>query len=207
MECFDSTCCSFVPLAVLQPHHPSLLSYVDIVNNERLVKNKKMDNNNLNLGEDMKTSCPSSTSRRCESKLFEWVSKLPELLAHCVFVVIHCVLKYTILISSFLVELKQHYTNSTRTFAGRLSFKHVERDISNLNKLPKHMSYVVNEDVGTDNYCDLANLVVWTIAMGIPYISLYDRHGKFTNSLSLIFQFSIFQFSLIHKGYFFSNHK
>jgi len=53
----------------------------------------------------------------------------------------------------------------------------VEKDVRSLSKLPRHMSFVINEDVGSDNYCDLANLVVWTIAIGVPYISLYDRHG------------------------------
>ena len=47
------------------------------------------------------------------------------------------------------------------------------------------MSFVINEDVNTD-YCDIANLIVWTIAMGIPYISLYDRHGKFCCGFVLI---------------------
>merc|ERR1712080_702244 len=66
---------------------------------------------------------------------------------------------------------------SPQYFTGRFTFGHLERDIGNLSKLPKHMSYIINEDVGSDNYCDIANLVVWTIAIGIPYISLYDRHG------------------------------
>jgi dehydrodolichyl diphosphate syntase complex subunit NUS1 len=134
-----------------------------------------MDNNNLKTEQDEKASC--SSTRKSKGNVFDCVAKLPELLAYCIFVVIRYILKYIILISSFLVELKKHYVNSSRTLTGRLTFNHVERDIGNLSRLPKHMSYVINEDVGTDNYCDLANLVVWTIAMGIPYISLYDRHG------------------------------
>ena len=132
-----------------------------------------MENNNIHMEE--KATC---TEKGIEGKAFEFVNKLPELLSYCIFVVIRYILKYILLISSFLVEMKKHYVNSSRTLTGRLSFSHVQRDIGNLSKLPKHMSYVINEDVGSDNYCDLANLVVWTIAIGIPYISLYDRHGK-----------------------------
>lgn len=106
-----------------------------------------------------------------------YVNKFPELLSYYIFVAIRYVLKYILLISTFLTEFKKHYVNSSQYFTGRFTFGHLERDIGNLSKLPKHMSYIINEDVGSDNYCDLANLVVWTIAIGIPYISLYDRHG------------------------------
>ena len=135
-----------------------------------------MDNNNLKTEQDEKASC--STTLESTESVIDFVTKLPEHFAYCIFVAIRCTLKYIILIGSFLVELKKHYVNSSKTLTGRLTFNHVERDIGNLSKLPKHMSFVINENVGTDTYCDLANLVVWTIAMGIPYISLYDRHGE-----------------------------
>ena len=106
------------------------------------------------------------------------INKFPYLLSYYIFVAIRYTLKYILLICTFLTEFKKFYVNSSQYFTGCFTSGHLQRDIRNLSKLPKHMSYVINEDVGSENYCDLANLVVWTIAMGIPYISLYDRHGK-----------------------------
>lgn len=106
-----------------------------------------------------------------------FIYKFPELLFNFTLLVIRLCLKHILIFCSFIAEFKNHYVNVARYFTGRFSIGHLERDIANLKKLPKHMSYVINEDVGSDNYCDLANLIVWTIAVGIPYISLYDRHG------------------------------
>lgn len=134
-----------------------------------------MDNNNIHAVNEEKKTCAKTND---EGNGLLWgINKFPELLAYSVFVVIRYVLKYILLISSFLAELKRHYAYSSRYLTGRLTIRHLENDIGNLSKLPRHISYVINEDVGTDNYCDLANLVVWAIALGIPYISLYDRHG------------------------------
>lgn len=92
---------------------------------------------------------------------------------------LHIILKYTfkyfLLLVTLLAECRHVYMFSTKRFSGGLGYDY-EQDIGNLSKLPRHMSFVINEDVATD-YCDVINLIVWTIAMGIPYISLYDRHG------------------------------
>ncbi|XP_065649025.1 dehydrodolichyl diphosphate synthase complex subunit nus1 isoform X2 [Hydra vulgaris] len=83
-----------------------------------------------------------------------------------------------VLVYTFLAELKKFYLSSTRRISGGLSYDYLQYDISNLTKLPRHLSFVVNEDIYT-NSCEIANLLCWTIAMGIPYITLYDRHGIF----------------------------
>ena len=104
------------------------------------------------------------------------VEYFPQFFFRFTLMIVQHALRYILLICTFLAEFKRVYSASTRRFTGGLTYDHLQRDLGNLSKLPKHMSFVINEDVGTD-YCDLANLVVWTIAMGIPYITLYERHG------------------------------
>ena len=101
---------------------------------------------------------------------------VPDILIRTCHFLVKYTLKYLLLILSVLSECRRVYAFSTKNFNGGLGYDY-EQDMGNLSKLPRHMSFVINEDVSTD-YCDIANLIVWTIAMGIPYISLYDRHGK-----------------------------
>lgn len=46
-----------------------------------------------------------------------------------------------------------------------------------LEKLPVHMGLVVTEE--EPSYADMASLVVWCMAVGISYVSVYDHHGIF----------------------------
>uniref|UniRef100_A0A8C8SIG7 ditrans,polycis-polyprenyl diphosphate synthase [(2E,6E)-farnesyldiphosphate specific] n=1 Tax=Pelusios castaneus TaxID=367368 RepID=A0A8C8SIG7_9SAUR len=45
-----------------------------------------------------------------------------------------------------------------------------------LEKLPVHMGLVVTEE--EPSYADMASLVVWCMAVGISYVSVYDHQGK-----------------------------
>lgn len=45
-----------------------------------------------------------------------------------------------------------------------------------LQKLPVHMGLVVTEE--EPSYADMASLVVWCMAVGISYISVYDHNGE-----------------------------
>ncbi|XP_008294423.1 solute carrier family 35 member F1 [Stegastes partitus] len=44
-----------------------------------------------------------------------------------------------------------------------------------LEKLPVHVGLLVAEE--EPSYSDIANLVVWCMAVGISYVSVYDNHG------------------------------
>ena len=114
--------------------------------------------------------------REDQPKSNQVVQYIPDILIKTIHLVVKYALKYLLLILSVLSECRRVYAFSTKNFNGGLGYDY-EQDMGNLSKLPRHMSFVINEDVNTD-YCDIANLIVWTIAMGIPYISLYDRHGK-----------------------------
>ncbi|XP_068697881.1 dehydrodolichyl diphosphate synthase complex subunit Nus1-like [Montipora foliosa] len=55
------------------------------------------------------------------------------------------------------------------------SFGKIREDSKGLTKLPRHISFVVLES--HISFADVAQLVVWSMAMGIPFISVYDRQG------------------------------
>ncbi|KAF7646258.1 hypothetical protein LDENG_00190860 [Lucifuga dentata] len=53
-----------------------------------------------------------------------------------------------------------------------------------LEKLPVHIGLLVTEE--EPSYTDIANLVVWCMAVGISYVSVYDNHGIFRKNDSLL---------------------
>lgn len=61
-------------------------------------------------------------------------------------------------------------------FAKKHVAAQVEADAKRLRKLPLHVGFVVVEN--EISYRDLANLIVWSVTMGISYISLYDMNGE-----------------------------
>jgi len=50
------------------------------------------------------------------------------------------------------------------------------QEVKKLSKVPKHIAFIVLED--QISYGDLANLVIWCIAVEINNISLFDMHGN-----------------------------
>ncbi|KAM8953658.1 dehydrodolichyl diphosphate synthase complex subunit NUS1 isoform 1-T1 [Pelodytes ibericus] len=57
-----------------------------------------------------------------------------------------------------------------------------KKDVSSLAKLPVHMGLLISEE--HESYTDVANLVVWCMAVGISYISVYDNQGIFKQNSS-----------------------
>ncbi|XP_027488089.1 dehydrodolichyl diphosphate synthase complex subunit NUS1 [Corapipo altera] len=51
-----------------------------------------------------------------------------------------------------------------------------------LGKLPVHVGLVVTEE--EPSYADMASLVVWCMAVGISYVSVYDHNGIFKRNNS-----------------------
>lgn len=64
-------------------------------------------------------------------------------------------------------------------------------DGRSLEKLPVHIGLLVAEE--EPSYTDIANLVVWCMAVGISYVSVYDNHGKHSalQSLQSIIEFNV----------------
>lgn len=52
----------------------------------------------------------------------------------------------------------------------------IRTDAKELRKLPLHIGLAVHES--DFSYSDLCNVVIWSMAMGITYISVYQMHGK-----------------------------
>ena len=55
----------------------------------------------------------------------------------------------------------------------------VESRVKKLSKMPQHLCIAVLES--HMSYSDLANLVVWSIAADIKFITLWDPKGVFVN--------------------------
>jgi len=109
---------------------------------------------------------------------FTYKKTLKEFIFYYIYVMIRYTLNCIFMICTFLTDSKKFFIHSSSQYTtGCQTFSCLQKDITNLSKLPKHMGYLINEDVGSDNYSDLSNLVVWAIALGIQNISLYDRHG------------------------------
>lgn len=51
-------------------------------------------------------------------------------------------------------------------------------DGRSLEKLPVHMGLVITEEEQETSFSDIASLVVWCMAVGISYISVYDHQGE-----------------------------
>ncbi|XP_056261089.1 dehydrodolichyl diphosphate synthase complex subunit nus1-like [Seriola aureovittata] len=59
-------------------------------------------------------------------------------------------------------------------------------DGRSLEKLPVHIGLLVAEE--EPSYTDIANLVVWCMAVGISYVSVYDNHGIFRKNNSRLLE-------------------
>ncbi|KAF1376190.1 hypothetical protein PFLUV_G00207500 [Perca fluviatilis] len=59
-------------------------------------------------------------------------------------------------------------------------------DGRSLEKLPVHIGLLVAEE--EPSYTDIANLVVWCMAVGISYVSVYDHHGIFRKNNSRLME-------------------
>ncbi|XP_042336736.1 dehydrodolichyl diphosphate synthase complex subunit NUS1 isoform X2 [Sceloporus undulatus] len=60
------------------------------------------------------------------------------------------------------------------------------RDAKALQKLPGHVGLVVAEE--EQSYADVASLVVWCMAVGISYVSVYDHQGIFKRNNSRLME-------------------
>ncbi|KAK3585540.1 hypothetical protein CHS0354_022951 [Potamilus streckersoni] len=64
-------------------------------------------------------------------------------------------------------------------------------DARDLQKLPLHLGLLVLED--EFSYKDIANLILWSAAMGISYISVYDVNGVLKRNSKLLYDIIVQQ--------------
>lgn len=60
----------------------------------------------------------------------------------------------------------------------------IEYDARSLQKLPHHLGFLVMEN--EVSFTDIANLIVWSITLGISYISVFDVNGEFKRKHELL---------------------
>ena len=85
---------------------------------------------------------------------------------------VHYVLALRTLVYRWLVALRKPQIVSYR----KQTVSGLKSDSQTITKLPIHLGVVIVEkDI---SYADIANIILWTVAMGISYISIYDRQGK-----------------------------
>lgn len=56
------------------------------------------------------------------------------------------------------------------------SLQKMQADSKILKRLPVHVGILIAED--EYHFKDLANLIVWSVTLGISYITVYDINGK-----------------------------
>ncbi|XP_059153994.1 dehydrodolichyl diphosphate synthase complex subunit nus1-like [Physella acuta] len=66
------------------------------------------------------------------------------------------------------------------------SIANIQSDSKKLKKLPAHLGFLVVED--EFSFKDLANMIVWSVALGISYISVYDINGEIKRNSVLLQQ-------------------
>lgn len=89
----------------------------------------------------------------------------------CFLSFIHLLLYLKSVTAILFQQIRRYFSISLRT----CTCGKIREDSKDLAKLPRHISFVVLEsDI---SFVDLARLIVWSMAVGIPYISVYDREG------------------------------
>lgn len=87
---------------------------------------------------------------------------------------------YRLVYTKLLSLLKHHHRSP----------EFIESDVKHLNKLPKHLSVIVelNEDdeqqgnAGLEGLVnDVCEIAAWASAAGIPFLSVYERTGTYIN--------------------------
>ncbi|KAJ8275126.1 hypothetical protein COCON_G00097510 [Conger conger] len=89
-------------------------------------------------------------------------------------------------VAALLVPLALGFQNHKKlgTSAGKRGLRRVRwgADGKSLEKLPLHVGLLIVEE--ELHYTDIANLVVWCMAVGISYVSVYDNQGIFRRNNS-----------------------
>lgn len=56
------------------------------------------------------------------------------------------------------------------------NLKYVHNEARKLNKIPTHLTILVESE--NHSIKDITNLILWSLAAGISFVSLYDSRGK-----------------------------
>ena len=98
---------------------------------------------------------------------------------------IKMLLKPILLVTHYIIYLRSLIWSWLLAYSRQLmlpfhknTLQRIASDAKTLDKLPIHLGIVIVED--DISYTDIANIILWCMAMGISYVSVYDRNGKYT---------------------------
>ncbi|XP_076445781.1 dehydrodolichyl diphosphate synthase complex subunit nus1-like [Babylonia areolata] len=83
---------------------------------------------------------------------------------------------YVLALGEFTFGIFKLFPQYKSIFAPKQHASKVEADAKKLSKLPLHIGMVVVEN--DFSIKDLANMIVWSVTMGISHISVYDMNGE-----------------------------
>ncbi|XP_077976948.1 dehydrodolichyl diphosphate synthase complex subunit Nus1-like isoform X1 [Glandiceps talaboti] len=92
---------------------------------------------------------------------------------------VHAVIFVKIWVVAWICNLKKAFQYHPKRTRMKL-----KNDSKTLKKLPLHIGIVVVED--DVSFPDISNIVVWCMALGISFISLYDTAGIFKRNCDLL---------------------
>lgn len=93
---------------------------------------------------------------------------------------IHCILSFGV----FLKQCTSYFIHFGLVFKQKSSVDFIKADARHINKLPVHIGIVVLEE--KLSYTDIANIIIWSLALGISCISVYDVNGEFKRNHAVL---------------------
>lgn len=93
---------------------------------------------------------------------------------------IHHILAVCLLLKQWLTYLPLY----AFAYQQKPSISSIKTDARTLKKIPNHLSIVVVEN--EISFTDIANIIIWSVALGISYISVYDFDGEFKRNSKIL---------------------
>ena len=108
---------------------------------------------------------------------------------------LHVLLYFAVqLIFGIYLRLRQTYHAVIDRILALLYYHHrtpelIQKDVKNLSQLPEHLSVVLTlkgeEDGGLESLIeDVAELSAWCASIGIPLLSVYERSGMYSRTMT-----------------------
>ncbi|KAF2013279.1 Undecaprenyl diphosphate synthase [Aaosphaeria arxii CBS 175.79] len=135
---------------------------------------------------------PESTKGSPKAQKQKQQKRSSRLIKHTLHVLIHAVISF---IFSVFFRFRRSWRHVKSKVSSYIWHHHrtpefIQRDVKHLNKLPHHLSVVLDYHEGDDDQGDagleglvknLREVAAWTASAGIPFLSVYERTGKLKN--------------------------
>ena len=86
------------------------------------------------------------------------------------------ILHFLITLKAFCLKVVEGTTKTLSLQYKKRTLNSIREDSKRLVKCPSHLGFVVVEE--NISYCDLAKVLVWSAAMGITCVTIYDKLGR-----------------------------